>query len=340
MRVNCQGRMTMRALLLGSFGMLGAVWALNLGLLSSSQQLQAAENAAGSGVAATPVVEVGTPTKVEVFPTQFTLLGPREQIQYIVTGFYADGGIRDLTTVAEFQVTNPAVAKVERAVGKPLANGSTDILVKVGGMEVSAQLTVANQDQAQPISFVNGTLAALSKLGCNAGACHGSPSGKGGFRLSLRAFDPELDKLTLIREDYGRRTNVLDPDRSLLLLKPLMRVPHGGGLQMRASDYSHDVLRDWIAEGCQVDPAGTPHCVRLEVYPPTGRVLRQPSHTQQLCVLAHFSDGSVRDVTRLAVYSSSDEEVASVDNFGHVIGHDRGEAAIIVRFLEHIENNF
>ena len=340
MRVNCQGRMTMRALLLGSFGMIGAVWALNLGLLSSSQQLQAAENAAGSGVAATPVVEVGTPTKVEVFPTQFTLLGPREQIQYIVTGFYADGGIRDLTTVAEFQVTNPAVAKVERAVGKPLANGSTDILVKVGGREVSAQLTVANQDQAQPISFVNGTLAALSKLGCNAGACHGSPSGKGGFRLSLRAFDPELDKLTLIREDYGRRTNVLDPDRSLLLLKPLMRVPHGGGLQMRASDYSHDVLRDWIAEGCQVDPAGTPHCVRLEVYPPTGRVLRQPSHTQQLCVLAHFSDGSVRDVTRLAVYSSSDEEVASVDNFGHVIGHDRGEAAIIVRFLEHIESNF
>ena len=339
MRANRQGRKAMPLSFCGGLGMCCAIWTLSLGFLLNVDQLLGEEKPAGAASAAI-AVDAGMPTRIEVFPKQFTLLGPREQIQFVVTGFYADGGIRDLTTVAEFQVTNPAIAKVERAVGTPVANGSTDVLVKVGGQEASVQLTVANHDKPQPISFLNGTLAALSKLGCNAGACHGSPSGKGGFRLSLRAFDPELDKLTLIREDYGRRTNVLEPDRSLLLLKPLMRVPHGGGLQMRTADYSHDVLRDWIAEGCQIDPAGAPHCVRLEVYPPTGRVLLQPAHTQQLCVLAHFSDGSIRDVTRLAVYSSSDEEVASVDGRGHVVGHDRGEAAIIVRYLEFIESNF
>lgn len=46
-------------------------------------------------------------------------------------------------------------------------------------------------------------LVALSKQTCNSGACHGSPSGKGGFRMSLRAFDPQVDELTLIREEFG-----------------------------------------------------------------------------------------------------------------------------------------
>ena len=101
------------------------------------------------------------------------------------------------------------------------------------------------------MSFEFETLAALSKQGCNSGACHGSPSGKGGFRLSLRAFDPALDKLTLIREDLGRRTNPLNPDESLLLNKPLMKVPHGGGLKLTKHDPAYAVLRQWIAEGCQ-----------------------------------------------------------------------------------------
>ena len=57
-----------------------------------------------------------------------------------------------------------------------------------------------------------------------------------------------------------------------------------------------------------------------------------------LAVLAYFSDGSVRDVTPLAVYSSSNENVAQVDAGGKVQGIGRGEVAVLIRYLEKITN--
>ncbi|MBC8353009.1 MAG: DUF1549 domain-containing protein [Planctomycetes bacterium] len=285
-------------------------------------------------------IRVGEPQRIEVFPPAVKLAGVREQMQLVVTGYYADGSLQDLTRAAEFASSNAEIFTLAGSVVRPKADGSADLKVSVGGKEASIAVQVANQGTPQTVSFEYGTLAALSKQGCNAGACHGSPSGKGGFRLSLRAFDPELDKLTLIHEDFGRRTNALDPAESLLLLKPLMKVPHGGGLKVRASDPAYKVIHDWIAEGCKLDPPEQARVVKLEVYPPSGRLLKRPAHTQQLSILAHYTDGSVRDVTELAVYTSSDEAVASVTEAGLVVGKDRGEAAIIVRYKEFIESSF
>ncbi|MCI0359029.1 MAG: hypothetical protein L0211_11170, partial [Planctomycetaceae bacterium] len=95
----------------------------------------------------------------------------------------------------------------------------------------------------EPVPFREGVLAALSRQGCSAGACHGSPTGKGGFRLSLRGFDPALDELTLIREDFGRRVNPHDPEASLLLQKPTMQISHGGGQKLKKSDPAYRILR-------------------------------------------------------------------------------------------------
>ncbi len=286
-----------------------------------------------------PIV-VGQPQRIDVFPASVKLTGPRQQMHFVVTGHYADGSLQDLTRAAQFTTSNANVVMVENSVAMPKGNGDAEIVVMAGGQEAKVPVTVTGQSQTEPVSFEYGTLVALSKQGCNAGACHGSPSGKGGFRLSLRAFDPAVDKITLIREDFGRRTNPLNPDASLLLSKPMMKVPHGGGMKLKRGDAAYQVLHDWIAEGCRLDPAGAPRCVKLEVYPPSGRVLKRPAHTQQICVLAHFSDGSIRDVTPLAVYSSSDEEVATVTADGLAIGHDRGEAAIVVRYLEFIDTTF
>ena len=36
------------------------------------------------------------------------------------------------------------------------------------------------------------------------------------------------------------------------------------------------MLRQWIAEGCQPDADDAPRCVKIEVYPPTGRLLKWP----------------------------------------------------------------
>jgi len=278
--------------------------------------------------------------RIEVYPAEVRLAGVREQAQLIVTGHYADGSIQDLTRAAAISTANAEVVTVQGTVVFPAANGEASLNVDVDGKTAAVKVVVENQDQPQPVSFLYDTLAALSKNSCNAGACHGSPSGKGGFRLSLRAFDPKLDELTLIREDFGRRTNSLDPDNSLLLLKPLMKVAHGGGRQIRADDPAYAVIRDWIAEGCQMDTAEAARPIRIDVYPKSGRVLKKPAVQQQLSVWAHYSDGSVRDVTPLAVYSSSDVEVADVDRNGLVEGQKRGEVAVVVRYLEFIESSF
>ena len=285
-------------------------------------------------------INVGTPARIEVFPTAIKIAGARRKMQLVVTGHYADGTLQDLTRAAQFATNNAAIAVVENANAIPKGDGTAEIVVTVGGQEAKIPVEVTAFAVAQAVSFEFETLAALSKQGCNSGACHGSPSGKGGFRLSLRAFDPTIDKLTLIREDLGRRTNPLNPDESLLLNKPLMKVPHGGGLKLKKSDPAFALLRQWIAEGCQADKADAPRCVKIEVHPPTGRVLKRPAHTQQLAVLAHFADGTIRDVTETAVYTTSDSMVAEVNEKGLVVGHDRGEAAVIVRYLEHVESCF
>jgi hypothetical protein len=186
------------------------------------------------------------------------------------------------------------------------------------------------------VPFHEGVLAALSRQGCSAGACHGSPTGKGGFRLSLRGFDPALDELTLTREDFGRRVNPHDPDASLLLMKPLMQVSHGGGQKLRKSDPAYRLLRDWIAQGARADAGGTATCLKIEVQPKAAE-LHHPQWQLALAVRGHFSDGSVRDVTHLTVFSNSDETVATVSPDGLVAGVSRGEATILARYLEHID---
>lgn len=299
--------------------------------------------AASVAVAEEPKLEsinVGQPQRIEVFPVAVKFTGLRQQMQLVVTGHYADGSMQDLTRAAQFATSDEKLVTLAGSVARPKAEGAAEITVSAGGQTAKVPVAITGLATPERASFEYGALAALSKQGCNAGACHGSPSGKGGFRLSLRAFDPVLDQLTLIREEFGRRTNPLNPEASLLLAKPLMQLPHGGGQKLRKGDPAYNALRDWIAEGCRPDPADQPRCVKIELYPKSGRVLKRPAHTQQFCVLAHFADGMVRDVTPLAVFTSSDEEVASTTPGGLVIGRDRGETAVVVRYMEFIETSF
>jgi len=284
-------------------------------------------------------IQIGTPERIEVLPPAIKLDTNRRQMRILVSGFYAGGLTQDLTRVAELSSSDPKVAAVHGGIVFPVGDGKAEITVKVGGKESKLPVEVLNFAKADPLPFEFGVLVALNKANCSTGACHGSPSGKGGFRLSLRGYDPVLDQETLIREVFNRRTNVMNPDASLLLQKPLMQVPHGGGRRLGKDSVSHQMLRTWIAEGMQLDTATTPRCVKVEVFPKT-RVLERPAHTQQLLVLATFADGTVRDITRVACYSSSDEAVATVDDEGFVIGHDRGETAVLVRYMEHMETSY
>ena len=212
-------------------------------------------------------VDVGTPTEIVVEPVKFELNGTRSYQQLIVTGKYANGDVRDLTTVAMFTSSADAVAKIENGVVKPATDGSVQITATVGTLKASVDGTVKNMAQPSAVSFKNQMIAALSKSGCNMGACHGSPSGKGGFRLSLRGYDPVLDIMTLRSEFYGRRTNAVEPGESLLLKKPLMEVAHGGGRRLKKNDPSHKVMLDWVGEGLRLDQPTEPDLVRIQMIP-------------------------------------------------------------------------
>jgi hypothetical protein len=179
------------------------------------------------------------------------------------------------------------------------------------------------------VSFRRDVVAALSRAGCSQGACHGSPQGKNGFRLSLRGYDPDLDYATLVREQAGRRVDRVNPDASLVLLKGSGRVQHQGGTRFSPADPAYRMIARWIAEGCR--DAGPAGLTRLEVTPPAG------SHGQ-VTARAHFRDGTSRDVTALAVFSSSDPEVAPVTSDGKVTFTRPGEASILVRYLDKISS--
>ena len=285
-----------------------------------------------------PVKWRDRPQRLEAYPADIELEGPNAQQQIVVTGFDATGQARDWTHEISFVSANPAIAVVQKNRIVPIANGTTEIVVQFGESKQTIPVRVSNFEQKRPIAFESEVLVALSKQGCNSGACHGSPSGKGNFRLSLRAFDRVLDELTLIREDFGRRVNPIDPEQSLLLLKPMMKLTHGGGKQLSKDNAAYKILRDWIAEGAKADPPGTPRCIRLEVFPSQKRVLKRIDGNQQLSAMTLYADGKKRDVTRLVAYESTNTEVATVDKLGLVTPHERGETVILVRYLEHIES--
>ncbi len=181
------------------------------------------------------------------------------------------------------------------------------------------------------VSFKNDVMAVLANSGCNAGACHGNKSGKGGFKLSLRGQDPDADYDALTRDLFARRTNPLDPDQSLMLLKATGRIPHEGGARFTRDSQEYRLIRGWIDAGVPRDPAGTPAMQKLQVTP-SGIVLNEPNNTVQVKATAVFSDGSRRDVTRLCLYEQS-ADIATISRDGLVRVEHPGETAVIVTYL-------
>jgi len=131
----------------------------------------------------------------------------------------------------------------------------------------------------------------------------------------------------------------MDPADSLLLKKPLMEVAHGGGRRVKKGDVSYNVMRDWIAEGMKLDPADQPDLVSVKIYP-ENRVFRPGADRQQIVLMGTFADGSVRDLTPLACYSSSNESVAKVNDNGLVTKTARGETAILARYLDKMATSY
>ncbi|MGO9465320.1 MAG: DUF1549 domain-containing protein [Isosphaeraceae bacterium] len=274
--------------------------------------------------------------EISVAPRESKLIGHRATQQLLATGKAADGSVVDLTRGAVWASSNEQVAVVSTQ-GRvtPVGDGTATIIAR-NSHSASASVIVEGMKTPSPVSFRRDVIPALSQAGCNTGACHGTPTGKGGFRLSLRGYLPDQDFAVLSRESGGRRINRLAADTSLLLRKPLGQVPHEGGLRLAANSKSYQFVHDWIQDGARDDP-GAPAAVGLEVLPES-RVLNAPAKTQQLVVRVHGADKTVRDVTPICYYDSSNPEIAEVDAGGYVRFKTRGEVAIIAHYLNLVAN--
>jgi hypothetical protein len=277
---------------------------------------------------------IGTPKSLVVQPAQLTLSGARATTQPVVTGAYADGTVRDLTHLADLKLdgADQLVSIDGDRFITAKKNGSGSLTISAGGQSVKLPITVQNLGQTQPVSFRNDVIAALNVGGCNSGACHGTPTGKNGFRLSLRGYDPPSDYVQLTRDLLGRRTDRLNPEMSLVMLKGLGRVAHEGGARFPATSIAAQTLTTWMSEGLNDDAATLPEVKKVEVLPGT-RILNDPCRYQQLSVMATFTDGTSKDVTRLTVFSSSDPAIANVNANGLVEFAQSGEVAILCRYL-------
>jgi hypothetical protein len=175
-------------------------------------------------------------------------------------------------------------------------------------------LGASPQEERAGLDFPNDVLPHLTRLGCNAGSCHGSATGQKGFKLSLLGYDAAWDYAALTRELRGRRVDLAQPEKSLLLRKPTRQLKHGGGKLMTEESEAYKVIVEWLRAGAPFRSAKPVELARIAAEP--GRVT------------AHYSDGSTRDVTRLALMTSNDDSIADPD--GTVKAS--GETSIMVRY--------
>lgn len=276
----------------------------------------------------------GTLQKIQIESTGVDqLVGRNARRQLVVTGIYSSGQQRDLTDQVQYRADPAAVLSVSnKGLVTPLADGRGTIIVQ-GPRATSARLllTVTGSEQDLPVSFVNEVVPIFTKLGCNAGGCHGKADGQNGFRLSLLGFYPDDDYEYLVYEDRGRRIFPADPEFSLLLQKPANLLPHGGGQRLLQGSYEWDLIERWIAQGCPEGSVEDPTLQKIEAVPAAREM--PFGGRQQLSVVAHYSDGSRRDVTQLAAYEANISEMAVLEDSGVVtVNRIPGEVAVMVRF--------
>lgn len=302
------------------FGSAGAAVAFLLGAASSHA-------AAGDGSLTNLVVrwpaESGSVLRME---------GADDRRQLLVDGWYDSGAIRDLTHAVSWRVEPAHVVAVDGGRLMPVGDGTAVVTVSMeSGPPASIEVHVANSAQSAPVNFPNQIVPIFTKGGCNGGGCHGKASGQNGFKLSLLGFEPTEDFQYLVEEARGRRLFPAAPERSLLLIKGTGALPHGGGQRLVVGSDDYNTLLRWIGQGMPYGNPQDPEVTHIEVFPKEARL--RGGAGQQLAVVAHFSDGAKRDVTRGALFEPNDKNMATTSENGLVsVFETPGDVAVMIRY--------
>ncbi|MBI4603766.1 MAG: DUF1553 domain-containing protein [Planctomycetes bacterium] len=274
-------------------------------------------------------------TGIAAFPQKIEIVRRFEYAQVVLTASVEGADPIDVTRIAKAEVTAGGAAcdLVEvspRGVVRPKRDGACEVRFTVGDHAVTVPVTVRGQAEPFVADFIADVAPVLSRIGCNAGTCHGSAQGRKGFKLSLRGNDPFFDHVALTDDLAARRFNRANPEQSLFLLKVSGTVPHEGGVHTRPGEPYYEILKSWIVGGANLNHE-SPRVVKIEVFPKEV-VIPLPGMRQQVAVHAAYSDGRVRDVSGEAFVETSNVEVATADRHGVVTAVRRGEAAVMARF--------
>ncbi|HEV3204819.1 MAG TPA: DUF1549 domain-containing protein, partial [Gemmataceae bacterium] len=268
--------------------------------------------------------------RIEAQPANITLKTPYAYSQLLITAHLNTGDRVDVTRVVQIEAPANLVKVSPTGQVRPQADGTGPMKINLAGKTASIPITVSGQKAAYEPSFVKDIMPVMAKVGCNAGTCHGAQSGKNGFKLSLRGYDPLFDHRALTDDIAGRRFNRAAPEQSLMLLKPAGGVPHVGGVLFQPGEPYYELINNWIATGVKLD-LSSPRVTGIDIQP-KNPIMPLIGMKQQMAVVATYSDGSVRDVTSEAIIEPSSIEMASVDKQGLATGIRRGETAIMARF--------
>ena len=264
------------------------------------------------------------------------LSGRDARLQLVITAVAGDSETRDVSHSVELSAEPAGLVEIDGALLIPKQDGIVTITARDdSGATVQTVVRISDMGNEAEVSFPGKIIPIFTKLGCNGGGCHGKASGQNGFKLSLLGFGPREDHEHLVRESRGRRISLANPDGSLLLLKAINASPHGGGQRLAKDSHEYRMLRRWISQGMPYGDGDQPHVVALDVLPQHRRM--QPGASQQLSAIARYSDGTVEDVTRAAVFESNDPEMASVSDTGLVdLGNVVGDVAVMTRYQGHV----
>lgn len=272
--------------------------------------------------------------RLTVYPRRVTLDSGTDTHRLVAQTITTQGITVDVSRALDVQFDPAGIAAFREGKLVPLANGEATATVRHNSMSATVKVTVQNATFQPPVSFRMDVIPILTRSGCNSGACHGAASGKNGFGLTLFGFDPKRDLRALSRDFRSRRIDCADPDSSLILTKPSGLVRHKGGKRIEPDSDMWHMIRSWIAAGATDDgnnpKAPVPELIRLSVEP-RDLVLAGPDQHASLVVTAEYSDGSLRDVTDLALMSSSNTSSATIEN-GGVKSASNGEAFVLARF--------
>ena len=282
-------------------------------------------------------------------PDNAALWGAKASQRFIALGKYSDGVERDVTPEVRFSISKPSIARMDEG-GRlvALADGAAVLTAGFGRYTAATKFRVAGLDEERSFSFARDIGGVLTKKGCNGSSCHGGVKGQGGFKVSLNALYPREDYKWIVEggtyqvltdEVAGEKKPRVDlekPRQSLLLQKPAMQVPHGGGQLFPPDSPDYETILNWVRAGAPYGEESDQESVkvkRIEVFPK--EVVLDLHGKHQLLVTAHLSNGRQEDITGQVLYTSNNPEVVRASLEGRAEGLMTGETSILIRAAGH-----